>query len=827
MHPTREKRKTKTAPRFPFRWVTPSSRLHPWILLTAVSLAAIGLVYFPFAQYGWSGSPPFDNGFLRVVWTTLFILVGIAASIFYAWRIPTDAHPPRDLDRIVAYPILAAIFALAAYLRLFHLGLIPSIYSGDSAIEILNPLNILERNDYRLIYFPGPREPFYVYYLALWIRLFPNQPLYVAQQIGAASMDILTIGILYFLGRELGGRRAGLLAAALGAVNRTMLEKTVLGLRFLTLPTAVALGLLLTIRVFRKPTSTNFLLWALGIAWGVSTYTGFRPFVPCFAFLTLLWVFTHASERKTCRIFAFPLGITLCFLIFISLWTSGFFGLDVFFPLEMNWVTYSFTLLAAALFHRLIHFKAPSSSAPLLRRWMIAVNWMLALGLPLLVNFWITNHIAAQSLPLQNQSSGFLTATLPQLWKSSIRALQTFSLGGLDYSDYSVSGDAFLDFPSAFSLLIGFFFLARRITWPIVLTVAALLVGLATDILSAECHSGKLLGTVAPAIVLGTWGLSFAYETGVRLGGQRVWRLAAGLITVGVLVWGAWANFHRAYGDWAFSEGRTNVCVRFARQAQKDESGSTVFLADADHLEKDFGVLRVQEALGTVDHPIRTLQDENLLVVRPGQALLSPVILYCSLDISAVERIRNEYPEAEWTDIYRNLDTPPGGPPFIGRVLIPANVLSEQPGKLFRIVRAPANGWVRNFYEGDYGMARGLVQRQDWVPSLHSPLPGLSLDGTSVRWTGQYYSETEKLVLLGSPDRKNEAYLRIDKKKAMNWSPGNGRVEKEYVWEKASGPHTIDLTVCFQHGPQIPVVQYRLKDSSPASELDSLTTNEP
>jgi hypothetical protein len=828
MHSTPRKGKTKTATQSSRPHVTASPHLNPWILLTAFGLAALGLVYFPFAHYGWSDFQPLSHSFSQTFWTSFFILLGILASILYARYIPTQIPlPSHDLDQRITYPLLVTILAFGAYLRLFHLGHIPSIFASDTAIEILNPLNILERNKYQLVFLPGPREPFYVYYLALFINLFPNQPLYVAQQIAAASMDLFTIGILYFLGRELGGRRAGLLAVALGAINRTLLEKTVLNLRFLTLPTAVALTLLLSIRIIRKPTPVNFMLWALGMTWGISTYTGFRPYVPCFAFMLLAWVFTHVQERKAYRLFTFPLALSLGLLVFISLWTSGFFGMDIFFPLKFNWITYFLLIMAASFFHLWVKWMHPPSIAPLLRNWMTWVTWTLCLGLPILVDFWITNHVAAQRPQLQILSSAFLTTNLPHLFESLIRTFKTFWLGGVDIFDYSVSGDAFLDFPSAFFLILGLFFLARRITWPVLLTTAALLVGLVTDVLSAECHSGKLLGAIVPSIVLGAWGLSFAYETGLRLGGQRVWRLAAGLITVGILGWGAWANFHRAYGDWAFSEGHTTLGVRFARQVQKDESLSTVFFANTENLEKQFGVLCVQEALGTIGHPVRTLQDENLLVVRPGQALLSPVILYRSLDISTIERIRKEYPEAEWTDVYRNLDTPLGGPPLIGRILIPAHLLSDQPGKLFRIIHAPTNGWVRNFYEGYYGMARGLIQWQDWAPSLHSPLPNLSLDGTSVRWTGQYYSGEKKLELLGSPSRNNKAYLSIDHKKLLYWSPGNRWVEKKYVLEKAGGPHIIDLTVCFQNGPQIPVVQYRLKDSSSATELDSLTTNEP
>ncbi|CAA9293607.1 MAG: hypothetical protein AVDCRST_MAG26-4285 [uncultured Chloroflexia bacterium] len=127
----------------------------------------------------------------------------------------TERLPGASLDA----PLLALCLLLALALRLFALDSVPFGLWRDEARHGLLALQILDDPTYRPVYVPGRADiPALLFYLqSVPIALLgPTVP---AVRLVSALAGGLTVVPIYFLGRLLVGRRAGLAAAFLLAVS--------------------------------------------------------------------------------------------------------------------------------------------------------------------------------------------------------------------------------------------------------------------------------------------------------------------------------------------------------------------------------------------------------------------------------------------------------------------------------------------------------------------------------------------------------------------------------------------------------------------------------
>jgi hypothetical protein len=171
---------------------------------------------------------------------------------------------------------LAAITALGAALRLVWLDAIPGGLFFDVAANLFDVLDIFDGA--RPIWFPrnNGREPLMLYLQAGTSLLWGPTPF--AAKAAAALLGILSVPAAYLLGRELAahlgdrrGRVVGLLTAFLTATLYWHLHFSRLGLRTISMPLFMFLGLGLFLRALRA----RSLAWAVasGAMLGVAMYT--------------------------------------------------------------------------------------------------------------------------------------------------------------------------------------------------------------------------------------------------------------------------------------------------------------------------------------------------------------------------------------------------------------------------------------------------------------------------------------------------------------------------------------------------------------------------
>ena len=160
------------------------------------------------------------------------------------------------------------IVTLAAALRTFALGEIPSGLYHDEAFNGLDALKVLAGQ--WPIYFAANhgREPLFIYLIAVTVGLLGRTP--GALRLAAAICGTLTIPATYLVARSWFDQRVGLLSAAILATTLWHIHLSRIGFRAVTLPLVTAIALWLGARAYRSRRSRDWLL--AGLVYGLCFY---------------------------------------------------------------------------------------------------------------------------------------------------------------------------------------------------------------------------------------------------------------------------------------------------------------------------------------------------------------------------------------------------------------------------------------------------------------------------------------------------------------------------------------------------------------------------
>ena len=124
------------------------------------------------------------------------------------------------------------MLALVVFFRTYQLVQTPPEMVSDQAEKLLDVWDVFHGQT--SIFFPRNtgREAFQMYLTAAVIKLFGTGFSFLSLKIGTVLCGLLTLPFIYGLGKELGGRRAGLFALALAGVAYWPNVISRVGLRF-------------------------------------------------------------------------------------------------------------------------------------------------------------------------------------------------------------------------------------------------------------------------------------------------------------------------------------------------------------------------------------------------------------------------------------------------------------------------------------------------------------------------------------------------------------------------------------------------------------------
>jgi hypothetical protein len=244
--------------------------------------------------------------------------------------------------------MLLVIVLLAGYFRLRDLPQVPPEMTSDHVEKLLDAQRIVDGNPQ--IFFPnnGGRDAIQFYILSALIRLPGLGTNFMTLKLLTVLEGLLTIPLLYWMGRELIGREnrqlgqiAGLILAALVAVSywHTVLSR--LGLRIVLTPLLVALILIVFSRALRDNRRADFIKTGLLLGLGLYAYQAMRivPVVVALGGLLAI-VFAARTWRARWDYVGNMLALVIVgFVVFVPL-----FGVSVQYP-DHFWMRTSGRLL--------------------------------------------------------------------------------------------------------------------------------------------------------------------------------------------------------------------------------------------------------------------------------------------------------------------------------------------------------------------------------------------------------------------------------------------------------------------------------------------------
>ncbi|MGD0879597.1 MAG: PA14 domain-containing protein [Anaerolineales bacterium] len=209
--------------------------------------------------------------------------------------------------------ILTAIFAIAAFMRLYRFDQVPFGTWYDEANAGLEALRIINQPSYLPVFSQLISMPaHYLYLIALSFKI-----------LGVSTLSIRAINVVfglgtvaaaYLAGQELFNRKMGLVVAFLLAVSRWDINWSRFGMPGVTVPFFELLVVGLILRALRRQRLLDYVLTGLLIGLGLCFYYPLRFFpVVVVLFLAILWI----TRRELIRSSWGGL-IVLCLGVFIA-----------------------------------------------------------------------------------------------------------------------------------------------------------------------------------------------------------------------------------------------------------------------------------------------------------------------------------------------------------------------------------------------------------------------------------------------------------------------------------------------------------------------------
>lgn len=220
--------------------------------------------------------------------------------------------------------LLLVVIAVVLFYRVYRLNGVPAEPFSDHAEKILDVYDVTQGQTH--IFFPRNtgREAIQMYLTVVVSWLFGTGLTFLSLKIDMMICGLLTLPYLYLLGKELGGKRIGLLAVLFAGIAYWPNVISRVGLRFAMYPLFFAPMFYYLLRGLRRHSRNDFILSGIFLGLGLHGYTSYRivPFVVVAAIgLYLLHRQSKGSRRQA-----------IFWLVLLAL-----ISLFVFLPLARYW----------------------------------------------------------------------------------------------------------------------------------------------------------------------------------------------------------------------------------------------------------------------------------------------------------------------------------------------------------------------------------------------------------------------------------------------------------------------------------------------------------
>ncbi len=227
--------------------------------------------------------------------------------------------------------LVAGVFLIAAFYRLYLLNQVPPEMFSDHAEKLIDVTNVL-RGQFN-IFFPRNtgREAFQMYLTAAMARFFGTGISFLSLKLGTCLVSLFSLPFLYLLGKEIKSKEVGLLAMFFAGIAYWPNVIARVALRFALYPAFVAPTLFFLVRGLKRKRWNDFLYAGLALGLGLHGYSPFR-IVPFAVVLILLIYIIHNRSRDHLRMALTALLLVglISLLVFLPLGRYATTNLDMF-----------------------------------------------------------------------------------------------------------------------------------------------------------------------------------------------------------------------------------------------------------------------------------------------------------------------------------------------------------------------------------------------------------------------------------------------------------------------------------------------------------------
>jgi len=309
--------------------------LHEIAFLISIPFAALAFYFF--------------SGNLFTTFNLMLWLIALALLIWSLWLVNRDR--PSFWQRIREFIsrrewqihisrwtlLILALSIVIIFFRVYHIQQTPAEPFSDHAEKLLDVYDVTQGQTH--IFFPRNtgREAIGMYWIVLTVWIFNTGLTFLTTKIATISMGLFTLPFIYLLGKEIGGRRVGLLAFFLVGVSYWPNVISRIGLRFPLYPLFAAPTLYYLIRGLRTRNRNDFILSGIFLGLGLHGYTPFRV-VPIVVIAAVVLFILHEQSKGARRDAALWLVIVgiISLYIFLPLLRYAQENPDIFFARTLS-----------------------------------------------------------------------------------------------------------------------------------------------------------------------------------------------------------------------------------------------------------------------------------------------------------------------------------------------------------------------------------------------------------------------------------------------------------------------------------------------------------
>ncbi len=752
---------------------------------------------------------------------TRWILLAGFLTLIWMWKkVPSVPENQWDISPWVARAWFWFFISLAIYLRSWDLYTPASCTMDDHYIHTTDIRHILDYHWYPMLFPSGWREPLFPYLtVAMWY-FTPQIPGLVIVQLSNVAIDVVALWTFYLLGKEVGGRRMGIIFLGMGAICEEMIAITKAQMGNDTCVIAGALTLLFFLRVLKKPDLKHFSLWGLALGFGVFTYVPFRPWVPVVLGVMWLWVFSDPKERRF-DFYRIVLGP-----FFLTAWAFLFLFRNSFLPEHNDFVnllgsypSLILTILLLSFSYVKVLLVEKEKNFSKLFGWAtgaFVVGFVMA---PFYFNVNYSSHVS--------ETSAFNNAhTLSEVWEALWGNIQSCTLLLFGRSGWVANlpsvGYSFYDFFVPACVLLGLAYFVASPYWVSAFVVLLFLVCTVPGVMSSSPHSQRLVACTTPLLFIGAWGVNRLWLAALQAKYNKMMKMVC---VVSILAFGGWAlnNSFKIYQHWMTHWSANGIVADVAR---KELPTHRVYLVG---YYRDF-YSWTQDVMND-GKLVYVMDKSNRIDLTPDEKGKDLAILVSAEDKDDQKKIEKEFPGIPWNE--RTIDIDSGQQiPCLQWVEVPFDRVKQGETGLFYVHRVSPWSWQRRFYDR-YGIGRGLILYEDRVVHWNDdPITAVLTEFStcsSIKVEGNWNVKTEGEYLLKS-HTANPFWLFLDGKKILKVVNGEsldreGLIIKNYKLFLKTGVHHVALVAGFLHEHRAPLVTVTAPGSSTEVPLDEYASN--